>query len=161
MTGSVPPSSSRLRILERLDHALADTVAATGYPVLLIGMDTPQVDPGHLELAVQESWFGLWAPGKTPADIVAVLHAATAKTAQTASVSAAFEAAGNEVAHVAIGAILRTILHGHVAAMAELEDVVLNAPMDAGLVGEALGAGRAPPLGPPLGPRLGPPMGRG
>ena len=48
------------------------------------------------ELAVQESWFGLWAPAKTQADIVATLHAAISKTIQTASVRAAFEAAGNE-----------------------------------------------------------------
>ena len=31
------------------------------------------------ELLVQESWFGLWAPAKTPADAVKRLHAATVK----------------------------------------------------------------------------------
>ena len=28
------------------------------------------------ELAVQESWFGFWAPARTPPDVVAKLHAA-------------------------------------------------------------------------------------
>jgi rSAM/selenodomain-associated transferase 1 len=36
---------------ERLDNALSDTVRTTGCPVLLIGMDTPQVLPGQLEAA--------------------------------------------------------------------------------------------------------------
>lgn len=31
------------------------------------------------DLAVQESWFGVWAPAKTPAAAVKVLHAATVK----------------------------------------------------------------------------------
>lgn len=48
------------------------------------------------ELAVQESWFGLWAPARTPADVLNLLNAATTRTLQTASVQAAFEAAGNE-----------------------------------------------------------------
>ena len=47
------------------------------------------------ELAVQESWFGLWAPARTPPDVVAVLHAAVVRTARTPSVEAAYRAAGN------------------------------------------------------------------
>ncbi|MBB3180457.1 tripartite tricarboxylate transporter substrate binding protein [Variovorax sp. Sphag1AA] len=50
------------------------------------------------ELAIQESWFGLWAPAKTPAEIVNALHAAATRTLKTPSVQSAFEAAGNEAA---------------------------------------------------------------
>lgn len=47
------------------------------------------------ELAVQESWFGLWAPARTPADVVARLHAAASKVLADPAVRAQFEAAGN------------------------------------------------------------------
>jgi tripartite-type tricarboxylate transporter receptor subunit TctC len=49
------------------------------------------------ELAVQESWFGLWAPVRTPADVVARLHAAAIKALADPSLRAAFEGAGNSV----------------------------------------------------------------
>jgi len=49
------------------------------------------------ELAVQESWFGFWAPAKTPADVVAKLHAAAARALADPSLRASFEAAGNSV----------------------------------------------------------------
>ena len=48
------------------------------------------------ELAVQESWFGLWAPAGTPGEIVTTIHAAVSKTVRTLSVQTAFEAAGNK-----------------------------------------------------------------
>ncbi|GAC1532230.1 MAG: tripartite tricarboxylate transporter substrate binding protein [Ramlibacter sp.] len=48
------------------------------------------------ELAVQESWFGLWAPAHTPANVVATLHAAATKTLTSPAIRAAFEQAGNE-----------------------------------------------------------------
>lgn len=44
---------------DRLAHAFADTAAATSLPVLLIGMDTPQVTPDLLEAAAD----ALLAPG--------------------------------------------------------------------------------------------------
>jgi len=50
------------------------------------------------ELAVQESWFGLWAPARTPPEVVAVLFAAATRTLKTPALQAAFEAAGNEAA---------------------------------------------------------------
>ena len=50
------------------------------------------------ELAVQESWFGFWAPAKTPADVIARLHAAANKVLGDPAVKAQFEAAGNSTA---------------------------------------------------------------
>ena len=50
------------------------------------------------ELAVQESWFGYWAPANTPADVVGKLHAAISKGLADPAVKAKFEAAGNVVA---------------------------------------------------------------
>jgi tripartite-type tricarboxylate transporter receptor subunit TctC len=47
------------------------------------------------ELAVQESWFGFWAPAHTPADIVNRLHAASNKVLSDPAVRAQFEATGN------------------------------------------------------------------
>lgn len=47
------------------------------------------------ELTVLESWFGLWAPVKTPANIVARLHAAATRALNDPSLKASFEAAGN------------------------------------------------------------------
>jgi len=47
------------------------------------------------DLAVQESWFGFVAPARTPADVVAKLHAATAKALGDGPLRAAFEASGN------------------------------------------------------------------
>ncbi len=49
------------------------------------------------ELAVQESWFGLWAPARTPADVIARLHTATLRALSDASLRAAFESAGNAI----------------------------------------------------------------
>lgn len=46
------------------------------------------------DLAVQESWFGIWAPHGTPADIVSKVHAAVFRAASTPAVVTAFEAAG-------------------------------------------------------------------
>jgi tripartite-type tricarboxylate transporter receptor subunit TctC len=47
------------------------------------------------ELAVQESWFGFWAPVKTPPDVVAKLHASINKVLADPAVKAQFESAGN------------------------------------------------------------------
>mgnify|MGYP001086022250 FL=1 len=50
------------------------------------------------ELAVQESWFGLWAPAKTPPAVLDTLNAAVRKVAAQPALRAAFEAVGNEAA---------------------------------------------------------------
>jgi tripartite-type tricarboxylate transporter receptor subunit TctC len=47
------------------------------------------------ELTVLESWFGLWAPVKTPPEIVARLHAAATRALNDPGLKASFEAAGN------------------------------------------------------------------
>lgn len=46
------------------------------------------------ELAVQESWFGIWAPAKTPADVVARAHAAIVKSLADPATRASYESAG-------------------------------------------------------------------
>ncbi|WP_406623292.1 tripartite tricarboxylate transporter substrate binding protein [Acidovorax sp. SDU_ACID1] len=48
------------------------------------------------ELAVQESWFGLWAPAKTPPAVLDILNAAVRKVAAQPALRASFEAVGNE-----------------------------------------------------------------
>lgn len=50
------------------------------------------------ELTVQESWFGLWVPAKTPADVVARLYDATNKALADPALQASFEAGGSMVA---------------------------------------------------------------
>lgn len=50
------------------------------------------------ELTVQESWFGFWAPARTPADVVARLHAAITRALAEPAVRTQFESAGNTVA---------------------------------------------------------------
>ena len=46
------------------------------------------------ELAVQESWFGIWAPAGTPAEVVRVLHAAAAKALADPQLRQRMESAG-------------------------------------------------------------------
>ena len=52
----------------------------------------------HSELAVQESWFGFWAPAKTPADAIAKLNAAAGKVLADPTIRALFESSGSTVA---------------------------------------------------------------
>ena len=47
------------------------------------------------ELAVQESWFGIWAPAKTDTTSINILNQAIQKLVATPSVKAAFDAAAN------------------------------------------------------------------
>ena len=49
------------------------------------------------DLAIQESWFGIWAPAKTPPDVVDQLAAAVRKVGGNASLKAMYEAVGNEL----------------------------------------------------------------
>jgi tripartite-type tricarboxylate transporter receptor subunit TctC len=48
------------------------------------------------ELAVQESWFGIWAPARTPSDVLDVLNMAIVRTARSPTVQAAFLEGGGE-----------------------------------------------------------------
>lgn len=50
------------------------------------------------DLAVQESWFGFWAPVKTPPEVVAKLHASINKVLADPAVKSQFESAGNSAA---------------------------------------------------------------
>lgn len=50
------------------------------------------------DLAVQESWFGFWAPAGTAADVVAKLHTSINKVLADPAVKAQFEATGNTAA---------------------------------------------------------------
>ena len=111
LKGSVEIAASLLRG----DTQFAFPVAGTGVPQVKAGKlralavtsrrrlpllpEVPTLDERlNNELAVQESWFGLWAPAKTPDAIVAALYAAMAKTVRTPALQASFEAAGNEAA---------------------------------------------------------------
>jgi tripartite-type tricarboxylate transporter receptor subunit TctC len=47
-------------------------------------------------LAVQESWFGIWAPARTPPSVLDVLNAAVARTARSPTVQSAFLDGGGE-----------------------------------------------------------------
>ncbi|RZL88035.1 MAG: tripartite tricarboxylate transporter substrate binding protein [Variovorax sp.] len=111
LKGSVEIAASLLRG----DTQYAFPVAGTGIPQVKGGKlralavtsrqrlrQLPDVPTLHErlknELAIQESWFGMWAPVKTPPEIVATLNAAVRKTAGTPAIQAAFEAAGNEAA---------------------------------------------------------------
>ncbi|GAA4347376.1 tripartite tricarboxylate transporter substrate binding protein [Variovorax defluvii] len=111
LKGSVEIAASLLRG----DTQYAFPVAGTGIPQVKGGKlralavtsrrrlaQLPDVPTLHErlknELAVQESWFGMWAPAKTPAAVVDTLHAAATRTLKTPAVQSAFEAAGNTAA---------------------------------------------------------------
>ena len=50
------------------------------------------------DLYIQEAWFGLWAPAKTPAAAVKAMHAAASKALADPQLQQQFEAAGSPVA---------------------------------------------------------------
>ena len=108
LKGSVEITASLLRG----DTDFAFPVAGTGVPQVKGGRlralavtgasrlkelpDVPTLKEAmHNELTVQESWFGFWAPAKTPADVIAKLHAAASKVLSDPAVRAQFEATGN------------------------------------------------------------------
>ena len=108
LKGSVEITASLLRG----DTDFAFPVAGTGVPQVKGGRlrmlattgatrlkEFPEVPTLHEvlknELAVQESWFGFWAPANTPAPVVARLHAAASKVLADPAVRAQFEASGN------------------------------------------------------------------
>ncbi len=111
LKGSVEITAS----LVRGDTDFAFPVAATGVPQVKGGTlralavtsktrlkelpDVPTLQEAlRNELAVQESWFGMWAPARTPPDVVARLHAAVSKALRDPSLRAAFEAGGSTAA---------------------------------------------------------------
>jgi len=111
LRGSVEIASSLLRG----DTQFAFPIAGTGVPQVKGGRlralavtsstrlkDLPDVptlnEVMKNELTVQESWFGFWAPARTPAGVVAKLHAAATKAVSDAGIRAAFEATGSTIA---------------------------------------------------------------
>lgn len=47
------------------------------------------------ELTIQESWFGVWAPAKTPTEIINTLHLAAMAALKLPAIRTAFENSGN------------------------------------------------------------------
>ncbi len=111
LKGSVEITASLLRG----DTDFAFPVAATGVPQVKGGTlralavtsstrlkelaDVPTLQEVlRNDLAVQESWFGMWAPARTPPDVVARLHAAVSKALRDPALRAAFEAGGSTAA---------------------------------------------------------------
>jgi tripartite-type tricarboxylate transporter receptor subunit TctC len=47
------------------------------------------------ELTIQESWFGVWAPAKTPTEIINTLHLAAVAALKLPAIRTAFENSGN------------------------------------------------------------------
>ena len=111
LKGSVEITASLLRG----DTDFAFPVAATGVPQVKGGTlralavtsstrlkelaDVPTLQEAlRNDLAVQESWFGMWAPARTPPDVVARLHTAVSKALRDPALRAAFEAGGSTAA---------------------------------------------------------------
>lgn len=87
-TGVPQVQSGKLRML-----------ATTGAQRLKEFPDVPTLQEVlHNDLAVQESWFGFWAPAHTPAEIVGKLHASVVNVLQQPDVQKTFAATGNLVA---------------------------------------------------------------
>jgi len=110
LKGSVEIAASLLRG----DTQFAFPVAGTGIPQIKGGKlralavtsrnrlkELPDVPTLYAllknDLAIQESWFGIWAPAKTPPDVVDQLAAAVRKVGGNASLKAMYEAVGNEL----------------------------------------------------------------
>jgi tripartite-type tricarboxylate transporter receptor subunit TctC len=108
MKGSVEILASLLRG----DADFAFPIASTGLPQVQGGRlralavtsaerlkELPEVptlrERLNSELAVQDSWFGFWAPVATPRPIVARLHEAISRVVAEPEVKAKFEAAGS------------------------------------------------------------------
>ena len=111
LKGSVEISTS----LIRGDTDFAFPVAGTGVPQVKGGRlralavtsasrlkelpDVPTLkEVMHNDLAVQESWFGFWAPAGTPPEVISKFYAASSKVLSQPEVRAQFEASGNTVA---------------------------------------------------------------
>ena len=108
LKGSVEIASSLLRG----DTQFAFPIAGTGVPLVKGGKlralavtsknrlsqlpDVPTLNEiMKNELTIQESWFGMWAPIKTPQDRVNVLFQGISKALATPALKTAYEDAGN------------------------------------------------------------------
>jgi len=110
LKGSVEIAASLLRG----DTQFAFPIAGTGVPLTKGGKvralavtsksrlaQLPEVPTLHEimknELTIQESWFGMWAPIKTPADRINILFQGITKALTTPALKTAYEEAGNIV----------------------------------------------------------------
>lgn len=108
LKGSVEITASLLRG----DTEFAFPVASTGIPQVKSGklralavtaarrlQELPEVptlnEAMKNDLAIQESWFGIWAPAKTPPDVVSKLFAATVKALADRELRQQIEATGS------------------------------------------------------------------
>ena len=109
LRGSVEITSSLLRG----DTQFAFPVAGTALPQVKGGKlralavtsrarltELPDVPTLHellkSDLAIQESWFGIWAPARTPQDILLTVNAAVRKVTASPVLKSAYESVGNE-----------------------------------------------------------------
>lgn len=110
LKGSVEIAASLLRG----DTQFAFPIAGTGVPLVKGGKlralavtgknrlaqlpDVPTLNEiMKNELTIQESWFGMWAPIKTPADRINILFQGINKALATPALKTAYEEAGNIV----------------------------------------------------------------
>lgn len=108
LKGSVEIAASLLRG----DTQFAFPIAGTGVPLVKGGKlralavtsknrlaqlpDAPTLNEVMKnDLAIQESWFGMWAPIKTPADRINILFQGISKALSTPALKVAYEDAGN------------------------------------------------------------------
>ena len=111
LKGSVEIATSLLRG----ETQFAFPIAGTALPLIQSGMlrplavtsaqrlaDLPEVptlrELMKSELAVQLSWFGIWAPAGTPAEVQLALNARVRSAVGTDAIRRAFEAAGTTAA---------------------------------------------------------------
>lgn len=111
LKGSVEIAASLLRG----DTDFAFPVSSTGIPQVKSGKlralavtsatrlkelpDVPTLNEAFKnDLYVQESWFGLWAPAKTPAAVLRVMHAAASKALSDQGLEQQFQAQGAAIA---------------------------------------------------------------
>jgi len=99
-----------------LPQVLAGSVralAVTGEHRMAELPDVPTMLEAGLQGYVYTTWYGLWAPARTPDAIVGRLNAAAAKVLGASDAKAALEKAGIEAAHMSaerFGALVRSEL---------------------------------------------------
>jgi len=83
-------------VLPQVLSGSARALAVTGERRMAALADVPTMQEAGLKGYVYTTWYGLWAPARTPDTIVSRLNAATAKVLAAAGTTAAFEKAGIE-----------------------------------------------------------------